>query len=159
MVKGRVVLWEGAAGVAVVVCGIIAARAGAEPKAYLASLLGMALVGAAALWMRQRSGGIALAWIGAAVCIAAVAAQWAFPLSASRTAQLLRALRPVDPGPVRCVTPPHPGGYPEFGSQLFGRVYVCGEQRLGVWTKQGGIRLGQGVGVEVDGSHIVRLYP
>jgi hypothetical protein len=159
VVKRRIVLCECAAGVAVVVCGIIAARAGAEPKAYLASLLGLGLVGGAVLWMWERRSGITLAWIGAAVCIAAVAAQWAFPLSASRTAQLLRALRPVDPGPVRCVTPPHPGGYREFDSRLFGRVYLCGEQRLGDWTKRGGIRLGEGVGVEVDDSHIVRLYP
>jgi hypothetical protein len=149
----------GIAGLVVVVCIVVAAGAGAEPKAYLAPLLAFVLIGVAIGWFRDRPAGVPIAWIGGAACIAAVAAQWAFPLSASRTGQLLRELRPADPGPVRCVTPPHPGGYPEFGSQLFGRIYVCGAWRLGAWDKHGGIRVGQGVGVEVDDTHIVRLYP
>jgi hypothetical protein len=158
MTRRRV--WSyGVAGLVVVACIIVAARAGAEPKAYLAPLLSFSLIGVGIRWFRDRRTGLLIAWIGTAVCVAAVAAHWSFPLSASRTAQLLRQLRPIDPGPVRCVTPPKPGGYPEFGSLLFGRIYVCGAQRTGAWNKQGGVRIGQGVGVEVDDTHIVRLYP
>jgi hypothetical protein len=68
--------------------------------------------------------------IGCAICVAAVAAAWAFPLTKDATARLLERQNPGD-GAVRCVTPPRPGGYPEFGSQLFGHVYLCGYKRIG----------------------------
>jgi hypothetical protein len=96
--------------------------------------------------------------VGSLVCVAAVATECAFPLNKAETARLLERQGPTD-GPVRCVTPPRPGGYPEFGSQLFGRTYICGNRKLGEWGNAGGIRLRQGVGIEVDDTHIVRVYP
>jgi hypothetical protein len=35
----------------------------------------------------------------------------------------------------------------------------AGNKKFGDWDNAGGIRLGQGVGIEVDDTHIVRVYP
>ena len=142
----------------VVTCGLFALKEGAEPKAYLATLVGLTLIGSAGLWGRTRPVGPVLSVTACVVCVAALAAGWGFPLSKAATARLLERQNTAD-APVRCVTPPRPGGYPEFGDQLFGRTYVCGSKRLGDWDNKGGIRIGQGIGVEVDDTHVVGLYP
>ena len=139
-------------------CALIAAQAGAEPKAYLPSLAGLALIALPARSSRRRTAWLILAGAAGVACITTVAAGWAFPLSKTETAHLLERQHPTD-GPVRCVTPPRPGGYPEFGDQLVGRTYICGYKNLGAWNNRGGIKLGQGIGIEVDDTHVVRAYP
>ena len=119
---------------------------------------GWSLVAVAGRWRREHSASIVTAILGPVVCVVAVAAAWAFPLSRDATARLIEKQRPGD-GPVRCVSQPRPGGYPEFGSQLLGRTYVCGYKRLGAWDGKGGIRLGQGAGYTVDDTHVVKFWP
>jgi hypothetical protein len=149
-----VVLSQCVAALALVAWLVVAVRAGAEPKAYLVLLADLVLIGLASRWRRSQSARIVAAYLAAALCVASVAAHWAFPLSKAATARLLEAQHPAE-GTVRCVTPPRPGGYPEFGNQFFGRTYVCGT----AWDSKGGIGPGQGVGVSVDDTHIVRIWP
>jgi hypothetical protein len=143
---------------AVCVCAIVALRAGAEPKAYAPLVVALVLIGLGWRWrMGRRYVRIIVAYLAAALCLVLVVSHWAaFPLSKAATARLLEAQRPAE-GAFRCVSPPRPGGYPEFGRQLFGRTFVCGSSSL--WDRKGGIRLGQGFGVSVDDTHIVRMWP
>jgi hypothetical protein len=151
-----VVLSQCVAALALVAWLVVAVRAGAEPKAYLVPLAGLLLIGLASRWRRSQSARIIVASLAAALCVASVSMHWAFPLSKTATARLLEARNPAE-GTVRCVTPPRPGGYAEFGNQFFGRTYVCGSSNS--WDTTGGIRLGQGLGVSVDDTQVVRIWP
>lgn len=139
---------------AVCVCAILALRAGAEPKAYVPLAVALVLIGLGWRWhMGRRFVRIVGAYLAAAFCVVLVVSHWAFPLSKAATARLLEAQRP-DAGAFRCVTPPRPG---EFGRQLFGRTFICGSSNS--WDRKGGVQLGQGLGVSVDDTHIVRIWP
>jgi hypothetical protein len=131
-------------------------RERAEPKAYLVPLAALVLIALSWLLGRSKALRTVVSCVGAAACVSAVASGWALPLSKAHAAQLLEA-RWSNGAPVHCMTPPSPGGFPEFGRQLFGRIYTCGTRDA--WSANGGIRPGQGVGVEVDDKHIVQLYP
>jgi hypothetical protein len=142
---------------AVCVCAILALRAGAEPKAYGPLAVALVLIGLGWRWrIGRRLVRIVVAYLVAALCVVLVVSHWAFPLSKAATVRLLEAQRPAE-GAFRCVTPPRPGGYSEFGRQLFGRTFICGSGSS--WDRNGGIRPGQGLGVSVDDTHIVRIWP
>jgi hypothetical protein len=123
-----------------------------------ATLVGLGLIAIPLRWARDRMLGVFINLVAVGACVVAVTTHWAYPLSKAATARLVEARDPQG-GPVRCVTRPRPGGYPEFGNPIFGRIYVCGSKARGAWTSSGGIRLGRGLGVQVDDTHIVRVYP
>jgi hypothetical protein len=143
---------------AVSVCPIFALRAAAEPKAYVPLAVALVLIGLGSRWrmVGRRSVQVIVGYLAAALCVGLVVSHWAFPLSKAATARLLEVQRPAERA-FRCVTAPRTGGYPEFGRQLFGRTFLCGSSSS--WDRKGGIRVGQGLGVSVDDTHIVRIWP
>jgi hypothetical protein len=155
-VRRWVVVSESAGALGVVVCMLVAGTAGAAPKAFLATLVGLGLIAIPLRWARDRWFGVVTALVAVSVCVVAVTTHWAYPLSKAATAKLLESKHPAD-GPVRCVGQPHPGGYLEFGDPLFGRIYVCGWKKHGDWAPNG-VLPGRGIGVEVSDTHVVRVW-
>jgi hypothetical protein len=137
-----------AAAIAVVTSAGIAAAARAAPKTYLLPALALVLLGFSIRMRPRQLQAATVAAIGGAVCIGGAVAGWGFALDANATARTVEGKYPKD-GRVRCVNAPR---Y-EFGDRLFSRIYLC------YWDKFGGARPGQGLGVEVDDTHIVRVYP
>ena len=148
-----VIVSELAAAVAVIACAVIALRGAAAPQAYIAPLLALILVVVSESVLHDRPGGIVLVAVGVAVCVGLVAARWAFALTPEQTARLLEREHPAD-GPVRCVS-----GAETFGRGWFTLIHLCGNKKFGDWDDRGGIRPDHGVGVEVNDTHVVDLYP
>jgi hypothetical protein len=118
-------------------------QAQAMPKAYLAPaaatvLLFLVPVPVLRRWLEPA------AYLACAATLGAAILGWATPLSAKATARAVTQKYPQDHRNVSCRRES------QWGRQAFGRTFTC------YWGQP---RRGYGIGIEVDDTHIVEVYP